>query len=178
MNVRQKTAGLSCKMQLRARQRDSQGAAGFGSWQQILSPNIAPGLNSTQDVQLGGSNFVMRYSYIYIVRLWEEKNRRDFLFLEVKLSSGASVYHFCPPWWRSAGWKMRNLSLRSVALQISSAANVSSDRPLMYLSADCLQCGGKCGPWQRGRATRPPFSNEFLSRTLRSVKLGLYFIPL
>lgn len=82
-------------MQLRARQQDSQGAASFGSWQLILSPNIASGLNSTQDVQLGGSNFVMRYSYIYIVRLWE-----DFLFLEVKLSSGASVYHFCPPWWR------------------------------------------------------------------------------
>lgn len=75
VNVRQKTAGLSCKMQLRARQRDSQGAAGFGSWQQILSPNIASGLNSTQDVQLGGSNFVMRYSYIYIVRLWEEEKQ-------------------------------------------------------------------------------------------------------
>lgn len=104
MNVQHKTATLFCKMQLRARQPDSGGTASFGSWQQIVSPNIASGLNSTQDDRLGGSNFVMRYGYICIVRLWvggkKRKKRKDFLFLEVKLSSGATVYHFCPPRWR------------------------------------------------------------------------------
>lgn len=84
-------------MQLRARQPDSGGTASFGSWQRIVSPNIASGLNSTQDARLGGNNFVMRYGYICIVRLWvgvkkKEKKRKDFLFLEVKLSSGATVF--------------------------------------------------------------------------------------
>lgn len=35
---------------------------------------------------------------------------------------------------------------------------------LMYLSADCLQCGEMWG-MSGGSATPPPFSNEFLSHS-------------